>query len=324
MENVRSVAIVGYDDAELLDIACLATSLRLANAIGRPQTRYRIAVTSAGQRPITCGLGLVLQSTQALERLTGPLDTLIISGGIGHTRAAANPLLIAHVQRLARISRRVASVCTGASVLAAAGLLDGRRATTHWRFADAFAARYPAVDVDPDPIYIRDGNISTAAGVTSALDLALAFIEEDHGRGLARLVSRDLVTYLQRPGNQAQVSIFTAAPSPEHDVVRQVVDHVTSNLGGDVSTAALAGVAGVSPRHLTRLFLTHIGQTPGRFARHTRVAAAAHLLLTTSLPLPEVAAQCGLGSAETLRRTFTRRYGVSPARYRATHHRSAG
>jgi transcriptional regulator GlxA family with amidase domain len=315
----RGVAIVGYDDAELLEIACVSTSLTMANWFDRMRTPYRVTVVSPGRRPISCGTGLVLQSEQALERLTGPLDTLIVSGGIGHAHAAANPLIIAHLRRLARISRRVASVCTGASILAAAGLLDGKRATTHWRFAGTFAAQYPKVAFDPDPIYIQDGKISTGAGLTSALDLALAFIEEDHGVELARRVARELVTYLQRPGNQAQMSIFTAAPPPHHDVVRRVMDHISTNLTGDLGTAALAGVAGASPRHLARLFQTHVGQPPGRFVRSARTAAAANLLLTTSLPLPSVAARCGLGSAETLRLAFVRQYGVSPARYRAMH-----
>ncbi|GAA3204491.1 GlxA family transcriptional regulator [Dactylosporangium siamense] len=317
--ETRPVAVVGYDGAELLDIACVTTTFGMANVIGGLRRPYRIIVVSPGGLPITCGPGVVLHSAQALERLTEPLDTVIVSGGIGHAGAAANPLLVAHVRRLARLSRRVASVCTGATILAATGLLDGRRATTHWRFADALAAQYPGVTVDPDPIYIRDGEISTAAGVTSALDLALAFVEEDHGIELARLLARDLVTYLQRPGNQAQMSLFTAAPPPDHATVRGVVDHINAALDGDLSTTSLARVAGVSPRHLTRLFLTNLGQTPGRYVRDVRTAAAAHLLLTTALPLPGVAARCGLGSAETLRAAFLRRYGIAPSRYRAIH-----
>ncbi|KAB2350405.1 helix-turn-helix domain-containing protein [Actinomadura rudentiformis] len=291
----------------------------MANGLGRLRTPYQVMMVSPGQHAISCRPGMLLHSTHALERLTGPLDTLIVSGGFGHAEAAANPVIVAHVQRLARISRRVASVCTGAYVLAAAGLLDGKRATTHWSFADTFAARYPGVDVDPGPIFIRDGKISTAAGITSALDLTLAFIEEDHGVELARQVSRMLVTYLQRPGNQAQMSMFTAAPPPGHDAVRRVVDHVNANLAGDVSTVALAAIAGVTPRHLTRLFLTHMGQTPGRFVREVRVAAAAHLIVSTSLPLAEVATRCGLASTETLRVAFTRRYGIPPSQYRARH-----
>lgn len=320
----RPVAIVGYDNAELLDIACVTTTFGIANLVGTGRTPYHITVTTPAGRPITCGFsGAMLHSGQALERLTGPLDTLIVSGGTGHARATDDPRVVAHVRRLARISRRVASVCTGATILAAAKLLDGKRATTHWRFAGELAARYPTVTVDPDPIYIREGKISTAAGVTSALDLALAFVEEDHGADLARQVARELVTYLQRPGNQAQMSIFTAAPPPDHDLVRRLTDHIDTNLAGDLTTTALADMAGVSPRHLTRLFLTHLGHTPARYVRNARTAAAAHLLLTTTLPLPCVATRCGFGSTETLRLAFVRRYGTSPSRYRA-HHQSSG
>lgn len=259
-----------------------------------------------------------LQSQQSLERSTGPLDTLIVSGGFGHEAAADNPRIVGHVRRLARESRRVASVCTGASILAAAGLLDGKRATTHWRFASQLAARHPAVVVDPDPIYIRDGKVSTAAGVTSALDLTLAFIEEDHGSELARRVARGLVTYLQRPGNQAQMSMHVAAPPPEHTLVRDIADHITSHLDGDLSAGTLAADAGVSERHLTRLFLQHLGQTPGRYVRRARTEAAAQLLASTSLPIAGVARRCGFRSAETLRQAFVARYGISPARYRTT------
>ncbi|MFD7137857.1 GlxA family transcriptional regulator [Streptomyces sp. NPDC059894] len=322
--GIRSIAVVGYDDAELLDIACVTSTFAMANLLGEPRMPYQVTLLSPGRRPITCGPGVVLHSGQALERFTGPLDTLVVAGGLGHARAAANPLVIAHVQRLARISRRVASVCTGASVLAAAGLLDGERATTHWAFAAEIAARHPQVTIDPDPIYIRSGKVSTSAGITSGLDLMLALVEEDHGVQLARHLSRHLVTYLQRPGNQAQMSLFTAAPAPDHDVVRRLVDHINAHPDGDLGTAALAGIAGVTPRHLTRLFLTHVGQPPGRFVRQVRIAAAAHLLTTTSLPLPRIAARCGFGSAETLRLAFQSRYGIPPSRYRTAYASSRG
>ncbi|MYX37001.1 helix-turn-helix domain-containing protein [Streptomyces sp. SID8377] len=290
----------------------------MANRIRNPALPYRVSVASPGSTPITCGSGLTLQSQQPLERLTGPLDTLIVSGGLGHERAAADPRLVGHVRRLAKESRRVASVCTGASILAATGLLDGRRATTHWRYASQLAAQHPAITVDSSPIYIRDGDVYTAAGITSALDLTLAFIEDDHGAELARQVARDLVTYLQRPGNQAQMSLFTAAPAPKNDMVRQLIEHITSHLDHDLNAAALAARAGVTPRHLTRLFLEHLGQPPGRFVRQARTEAAAHLLASTALPLASVATRCGFGSTETLRQAFTSRYGISPSRYRAT------
>lgn len=170
----------------------------------------------------------------------------------------------------------------------------------------------------PRPIFIRDGAVSTAAGVTSALDLTLAFVEEDHGPELARQVARELVTYLQRPGNQAQMSVHVTAPPPQDTVVRDVVAHVTAHLDGDLSAARLAGSAGVSERHLTRLFLEQLHQTPGRFVRQARLEAAAHLLVSTELPVSRVAARCGFGSAETLRQAFVARYGTSPSGFRRT------
>ncbi|OKK03799.1 AraC family transcriptional regulator [Streptomyces sp. CB03234] len=317
----RLMVVVGYEAAELLDIACVTTSLALANEIGDPTVPYRVCVAGPGGGPIVCGSGLVLQSQQPLERLVGPLDTLIVSGGLGFERAAADPRIVGHVRRLAKESRRIASVCTGAGVLAATGLLDGRRATTHWRFAPQFAARHPEVLVDPAPIYIRDGNVYTAAGITSAMDLTLAFIEEDHGPELARKVARALVVYLQRPGNQTQMSLFTAAPPPRNELVRELVEHITAHPDHDLGTAALAAHAGVTPRHLTRLFTEHLGQAPGRFVRLARTEAAAHLLASTTLPMASVAARCGFGSAESLRQAFTGRYGISPSRYRAAQHR---
>ncbi|MEV6963953.1 GlxA family transcriptional regulator [Hamadaea sp. NPDC051192] len=313
----RVVVTVAYDHAELLDIACVTTTLGMANQLGA-RIPYRQLIATPAGRPIELHSGLALTGQQPLERLVGPVHTLIVSGGLGHERAAADTRLVGHVRRLAKLSKRVASVCTGAHVLAAAGLLDGRRATTHWGFAAQLAARFPKVTVDPDPIYIRDGDMCTAAGVTSALDLTLAFIEEDHGSDVARTVSRHLVTYLQRPGNQAQMSIFTAAPPPGHDVVRRLADHVASSLDGDLSSATLAAYAGVSERHLARLFVEHLGQTPGRYVRQVRIEAAANLLTSTKLPVAAVARRCGFGSAETLRLAFAQRYGTTPAAFRAT------
>jgi transcriptional regulator GlxA family with amidase domain len=313
----RLMVVVAYDDAQSLDITCVTATLDSANWGASPP--YRVRLATPGGRAITCTDGLTIQGQQSLERLTGPLDTLIVAGGLGYERAAANPRIVGHVRRLAKESRRVASVCTGSAVLAAAGLLDGRRAATHWMWADQIAAQYPKVAFDPTPIYIRDGNVATSAGVTSALDLTLSFIEEDHGPRLARAVAQLTVTYLQRPGNQAQMSMFVAARPPEHDLVRRITDHIGSHLDGDLTTATLAARAGVSERHLTRLFLEHLGQTPGRYVRQARTEAAAHLLATTSRPIASVAKRCGFGSAETLRQAFVDRYGIPPSRYRAVH-----
>jgi transcriptional regulator GlxA family with amidase domain len=313
----RSVVVVGYPGAELLDIACLTTTFDYANR-GGASPGYRVRVVSRGGRPIASQSGLTLEVHGALERLRGPLDTVIVSGGDGHTAAAEDTVLVGHVRRLARVSRRVASVCTGATVLAAAGLLDGRRATTHWMFADALAAAYPAVRVDADPVYVRDGGVTTGGGVSSALDLALAFVEEDHGAQLARGVARGLVTYLQRPGNQAQMSMFISAPAPGDRLLADVVALIGRELDGDLGVAALAARAGVSERQLTRLFVRHLGRTPARYVRTARLEAAAQLLVTTTLPLARVAARCGFSSPEALRQAFVDRYGVSPSHYRTT------
>lgn len=317
----RSVVVVGYPGAELLDIACVTSTLDVTNRFGvRPA--YRVTVVSPGGKPIECQSGLALAAQGTLELVRPPVDTLIVSGGLGYAQAAADPNLVEHVRRLAGRSRRVASVCTGALVLAATGLLDGRTATTHWLWADRMAHQFPAVRVDPAPIFIRDGRVSTAAGVTSALDLTLAFVAEDHGAELARRVSRALVTYLQRPGDQAQMSMFVIAPAPGHDLVGAVVDRIAGRLDAELDVATLAAEAGVSERHLARLFVTHLGEAPGRYVRRVRIEAAAQLLATTDLPLARVAARCGFRSAESLRQAFIARYGVAPSDYRTA--RAAG
>ncbi|MEJ2859995.1 GlxA family transcriptional regulator [Actinomycetospora flava] len=311
----RATVVVGYEDAELLDIACVTSTFSTARDVGADPA-YAVTLLTPGARTITCRPGLRLEANGALEHHTATVDTLVVVGGLGSERAAADPVLLAHVRRLARDARRVASVCTGASVLAAAGLLDGRHATTHWRFAGDLARAHPAVHVDPDPIFVRDGRVATSAGVTSALDLALSFVDEDHGPVIARRVARALVTYLQRPGTQAQMSLHVAAPAPTDDVVRRVVDHVAEHLDADLGAAALADRAGVSERHLTRLFRAHLGRTPAEHVRRTRTEAAAALVATTDVPLARVASRCGFRSTETMRTAFLDAYGRTPSEHR--------
>lgn len=202
-------------------------------------------------------------------------------------------------------------------MLAAAELLNGRRATTHWLYARDLAERYPAVDVDAAPVYVRDGNVATSGGVTAALDLTLAFIEEDHGRELARRVAMGLVTYLQRPGSQEQMSFYLRAPRSAHDTISKVVNHVAANLDGDLSPAALARVVSLSERHLGRLLTEHLGQSPGRLVKQARLDAAAQLLATSVMPVGNVAAVTGFRSTEALRQAFLAQHGTSPMRYRA-------
>jgi transcriptional regulator GlxA family with amidase domain len=311
----RLVAVVAYDGVELLDIACVTSCLDIANRIGASPP-YRAMLLTLGRCSITCDSGIQLQADEALERFNEPFDTLVVSGGLGHEQAASDPRLVGHVRRLAVLARRVSSACTGATVLAEAGLLTGRRATTHWMYADKLAESYPDVQVDADPIYIRDGQVATSGGVTSALDLTLSFIEEDHGEALARGVAMGTVAYLQRPGGQSQMSMFVATRLSGDLLVRRLRDHIVSHLNTDLSTPALARLVGVSERHLSRLFLTHVEQTPAQYVRGVRTEAAAHLVMSTELPLGAVARQCGFGSTESLRQAFLDRYGVPPSKYR--------
>jgi transcriptional regulator GlxA family with amidase domain len=310
------VVVVGYDDAELVDIACVTSALALANRLGADPA-YQVVLANVTGGPIRCENGLSLQAQTRLDAIRRA-DTVIVSGGVGHQTAARDIELVRQVRRLAGHADRIASVCTGATVLAEARLLDGRRVTTHWLYADELKRAYPDVRVDPSPIFVRDGAVSTSGGVTASLDLTLAFIEEDHDAELARWVAMGMFTYLQRPGNQAQMSMFTAAPRPDHAVVRSVTDYVVAHPEADLSVEALADRAGVSARQLTRLFREHAGQSPGNAVRLMRLEIAARLAATTDLRLSQIAHRCGFSSAETLRQAFVAKFGVSPRTFRHT------
>jgi transcriptional regulator GlxA family with amidase domain len=316
----RAVVVVGYDGIELVDVASVTSCLDMANRLGAaPAYDVRFATMSGDS--VRCDSGLELRGQVALPDVPGGRHTLVISGGLGHATAAADSSLISQIQRLARSSSRVASVCTGAAVLASAGLLDGRRATTHWHYAAELAATYPAVRFDPAPIFVRDDPVWTSGGVTAALDLTLAFVEADHGAELARWVAMGMVTYLQRPADQAQRSMFVRARRPESAVVRRVLDHITANPSADLSAARLAAVAGMSQRHLSRLLVAHAGQTPARLVRQVRLEAAATALVTTDQPVSSIAKATGFRSSETLRQAFHAWFGISPTQYRTAHRR---
>ncbi|AXB41254.1 AraC family transcriptional regulator [Amycolatopsis albispora] len=309
MRSRRRVVLVAYEDAQILDAACPAGALEIANSHGADPL-YTVELVTARSNTIRTSSGLQLGGARRIAEVTGRIDTLLVIGGAGAETAAHDEALLGQLRRLAGRSRRYGSVCTGAFVLAAAGLLDHRRVTTHWRYSDLLATSFPAVEVDPEPLYIRDGDVYTSAGVTSALDLTLALIEDDHGPALARAVARELVTYLHRPADQAQISVFVGAP-PSNRVVDDLLRHVAANLGADLSPRVLAARAGITTRHLSRLFVTHLGTTPAKAVRATRTEAAAHLAATTDLPLAAIARRCGFGSAATLRHAFLDQYGVT-------------
>ncbi len=257
-----------------------------------------------------------MRPNAALEACRGGIDTLIVPGGRGARRATSDEQVIAWLRGAARRSRRVASVCTGAFLLAQAGLLDGRRATTHWAASAALARTYPKIDVDPDPIFVRDGNVYSSAGVTAGIDLALALVEEDLGPRAALDVARALVLFVRRPGGQSQFSRVLAGQAAHRPGVRELQEWIADHLSEELSVPVLAERAFMSPRNFARVFAAEVGVTPAAYVESVRLERARMLLETTALSLEEVARECGFGTIETMRRTFGRRLRASPGGYR--------
>jgi transcriptional regulator GlxA family with amidase domain len=261
--------------------------------------------------------GLRIVPDSHVRAVRGPVDTLVVAGGEGVAEASADATLLRWLRRVASRVRRVASVCTGAFILAQAGLLDGRRATTHWASCDALARTHPSVDVDRDAIFVRDGNVYTSAGVTAGMDLALALVEADHGRELALAVARWLVLFLKRPGGQSQFSAQLAAQCAARDPIREVQGWIVEHPADDLTVDALAARASMSPRHFARVFVREAGTTPGRFVERARIEAARRRLEDSADGVEQVAAACGFGTAESMRRAFVQVLRVSPSAYRS-------
>ncbi len=251
-----------------------------------------------------------------MSSVRGPIDTLVVAGGVAALHPARDAGLVDGVRRLARRSRRVTSVCTGAFLLAEAGLLDGKQATTHWWSARRLAAHYPEVSVDGEPIFLRDGDVWTSAGVTAGLDLALALVADDLGDAVAREIARWMVMFVQRPGGQSQFSTHLAAQRADRRPLRDLQDWITGHLADDLTVAALARRSGMSPRHFARAFRDEVGTTPAAYVEAARVEAAKLLLATTHDGALAVARACGFGTVETFHRAFRRVTGTTPDRYR--------
>ncbi|HTR72862.1 MAG TPA: GlxA family transcriptional regulator [Solirubrobacteraceae bacterium] len=320
----KDVVIVAYHQTQSLDfigpLEVFAGAQRLIELTGRTDAGYRVAVATLDGKPFPTSSGLEIVPSFSLADAPTPIDTLIVAGGDGSRDASADPDLLAWIKSAAPLARRVASVCTGAFVLAAAGLLDGRRATTHWASADSLAKRFPAVEVDPEPIYVRDGQIWTSAGVTAGMDLSLAMIEEDLDRDAALTIARHLVLFLRRPGNQSQFSASLSAQQADQEPLREVQRHVVENPASDLTVEALAERAHMSPRHFARTFAAETGVTPGRYVERIRLEAARRALEDTPQPIAAIAAACGFGTPETMRRSFLRALNVGPAEYRRRYH----
>jgi transcriptional regulator GlxA family with amidase domain len=317
----RIVAIVVYDGVQPLDVVgpheVFAGANEVLDADGRHDPRYRLVLVAASPGPVVAESGLQLVAGASLASLARrPVDTLLLPGGSGVRAAAGDPAVVDPVRRLAGTARRTVTVCSGTFLAGAAGLLDGHRCTTHWGRADALAAAHPEAIVDADPIYVRDGNLWSSAGVTAGIDLALALVEDDLGVDVAQTVARWLVVFLRRPGGQSQFAVPTWTRPAEREPIRAAQALVHADPGADLSVPALAGQVGLSSRHFTRLFHQQVGVAPGRYVEKVRVEAARRLLETERAGVDAVAARCGFGTAETMRRAFVRQLGVSPDQYR--------
>jgi len=326
--RARLVVMVVFEGVQSLDLTgpleVFTGADRYASATLRPadgatadgRVGYEVVVAAMSTAALRTSSGLTIAADTALDQIEGPIDTLVIAGGQGVDDACTDRRLVDQVTRLAASSRRVSSVCSGAFLLAETGLLDGRRATTHWARCRQFAERYPAVTVDPDPIFTRDGNVFTSAGVTAGMDLALALVEDDLGRQAALTVARHLVMFLRRPANQAQFSAQLATQFADRDELRTLQEWIADHVAEDCSVDRLADRAAMSPRHFARLFTEQVGITPARYVEQLRVEVARRRLEESAEPIESVAAGCGFGTAETMRRTFIRAIGVPPAEYR--------
>jgi transcriptional regulator GlxA family with amidase domain len=310
----RRVLILAFDGVQSLDVVGPLEVFSIAGRIA--DVEYDVEVVARTRDPVRTGSGLTIVPDRAISTCRGPIDTLVVAGGTGVSQAEEEAALVAWIERAAKRSRRVASVCTGAFLLARAGLLDGRRATTHWAGCDQLANRYPEIDVDSDPIFIQSGNVYTSAGVTAGMDLALALVEEDAGRRTALEVARWLVLFVRRPGGQAQFSSHLAAQLADREPLRELQGWIADNLDGDLSVPALADRAHMSPRNFARAFRREVGMTPGAYVEAARVEQARVRLETTEAKLEAVAQDCGFGTVETMRRAFHRTLMVGPADYR--------
>lgn len=279
---------------------------------------YRLLVVAPKAGPVRSSKGLSVNAQHSVRTADpGQTDTLVVPGGHGVYAARSDRKLVEWVASAAGSARRVATVCTGAFLLAATGLLDGRRVTTHWREAERLGREYPAVAVDSDPIYLQDGRFWTSAGITSGMDLALALVEADLGAPAALEVARELVLFLRRPGSQFQFSVPLWSRQPPTDVLRRIVDAIHTDPGGRHGIAELASLAGLSPRHLQRRFTREVGLPPAAYVERVRIEAAQHALADRDDPVEAIARRYGFGTAETLRRSFHRLVGIAPSDYRA-------
>jgi transcriptional regulator GlxA family with amidase domain len=312
---MRRVVIAAFPRVQTLDVLGPAEVFATATRLAGGTEGYETEVVAAQAGPLRTS-SVALHPDLTIDECRGRIDTLLVAGGRGVHDAARDERLVAWLAGAAKRSRRVTSVCTGAFLLARAGLLHGRRVTTHWASCAELARRHPELEVEADPIFVRDGDVITSAGVTAGMDLALALVEDDLGREVALQTARWLVLFLKRPGGQAQFSAQLAAQMAEREPLRELQQWLPDHLGEDLSVPALARRACMSERNFARAFRDETGMTPAAYVETARVESARIALETGDLPVEAIARQAGFGTVETMRRAFRRRVGVSPAGYR--------
>ncbi|MGW7268235.1 GlxA family transcriptional regulator [Streptomyces sp. NPDC054842] len=312
----RRVVVVVYTGAMALDITGPIEVFDTANRLlASPAVPYRIDLVSADGPQVRTSSRVVVEALP-LAAADGPIDTLLVPGGWSLNSALQDRALLSWIRRAAARSRRVTSVCGGSFLLAEAGLLDGRHATTHWAYAEAMACRYPDVTVDAEPIFVWDGPYVTSAGVSTGIDMALALVEADHGAPLALEAARFLVLALKRPATHTQLSASLDAQLADHPPIRAAQEWILNNLHSPLPVADIARRANMSLRNFARVFRREVGATPGQYIERERIARARELLETTDLTISQVARRCGFAAPETFFRSFGRTLGLTPKQYR--------
>jgi transcriptional regulator GlxA family with amidase domain len=315
LNGVRRIVFVIYEGFQPLDLVGPHEVFTHASALTGGGYECQVVAPTSGL--VRAHSGLPVHAEHAATDLAPDgIDTLVVAGGFGVDQACDDRVLVDWVAAAAAGARRVTSVCSGAFLLAAAGALGGRRVTTHWKREEQLRRQHPEVTVDCDPIFIQDGRIWTSAGVTAGMDLALALVEGDHGRGVAHAVAQELVMFLRRPGSQSQFSVPLWAARPATDPIRSAVTAVNADPGARHGISDLAARAGLSPRHLQRRFTAELGMPPATYVERVRIEAARRVLAEADEPVDAIARRLGFGTAETLRRAFHRHVGVAPSDYR--------
>lgn len=322
MNTPKHIVILAPPRTSILDVAGPVEVFSkaedyLRNYLGRKEVSYIVHVLSTeNTKVVETASCLPIVTEGGIKTVNYPVDTVLVSGIPNAPVNMVSKEILNWLKQHSLTTRRVGSICAGAFVLAEAGILDGRKATTHWRVCDKLARLYPKVSVEPDPIFVKDGNIYTSAGISTGMDLCLAMVEEDYGREIALAVARQLVLYLKRPGNQSQFSAILDHQKVDHQPIRELQDWIIDHLNEDLTVEMLADRAMMSPRNFARVFLRETGITPAKYIEKLRLETARRRLEETQLTLEEISSECGVGNADALRRLFLRHMRTTPTDYR--------